>query len=146
MNKWFPGFQLQLSRKDINRAEQSRRLFGEKLVEHRDVLRKKVKEELLLSTVYSIGKKGDFIPNGFVLKTGWQRCLRDRAGLCGMNFLIVLLHWTVFNCLILSWNFLSLGPKHLIRDKINEVQCLLGVDRLVRELRENKTDGEKIVR
>ena len=33
---------------------------------------------------------------------------------------------------------LSLGPKHPVRDKFNEVYFLAVVDRLVRELRENK--------
>ena len=39
---------------------------------------------------------------------------------------------------------LSLGPKHLVRDKFNEVHFLADVDRLDRELRENNTQGEKL--
>ena len=39
---------------------------------------------------------------------------------------------------------LSLGPKHPVRDKFNEVHFLADVDRLVRELTENNTDGEKL--
>ena len=38
----------------------------------------------------------------------------------------------------------SLGPKHPVRDKFNEVHFLADVDRLVRELRENNTDGEEL--
>ena len=38
---------------------------------------------------------------------------------------------------------LSLGPKHPVRDKLNELHFLAHVDRLRRELRENNTDGEK---
>ena len=41
-------------------------------------------------------------------------------------------------------DFLSLGPKHPVRDKFNELHFLGDVDRLVRELRENNTDGEKL--
>ena len=41
---------------------------------------------------------------------------------------------------------LSLGPKHLLRDKFNEVQFLADVDMFVLEieLRETKTVGEKL--
>ena len=39
---------------------------------------------------------------------------------------------------------LSLGKKHPVRDKFNEVHFLADVDRLVRELRENNIDAEKL--
>ena len=39
---------------------------------------------------------------------------------------------------------LSLGPKHPVRDKFNEVHFLADVDRLVGELRANNTYGEKL--
>ena len=39
---------------------------------------------------------------------------------------------------------LSLGPKHPVRDKFNEVHFLADVNRLDRELRENITHGEKL--
>ena len=39
---------------------------------------------------------------------------------------------------------LSLGPKHSIRDKFNEMHFLADVDRLVCELRESSTDGERL--
>ena len=39
---------------------------------------------------------------------------------------------------------LSLGSKHPVRDKFNEVQFLADVDKFVVELRENNTDGEKL--
>ena len=39
---------------------------------------------------------------------------------------------------------LSLCPKHPVRDKFNEVHFLADADRLVCELRENNTDGEKL--
>ena len=41
-------------------------------------------------------------------------------------------------------DILSLGPKHPVRDKFNEVHFLADVDKLVRELRENNTEGEKL--
>ena len=50
-----------------------------------------------------------------------------------MDLIIMLLHWTVLNCQILP--DVSLGPKH---------QVSADVDRLIRELRENNTDGEKL--
>ena len=39
---------------------------------------------------------------------------------------------------------LSFGPKHPVRDKFNGVHFLADVDRLILELRENNTDGEKL--
>ena len=50
-----------------------------------------------------------------------------------MDLIIMLLHWTVLNCQILP--DVSLGPKH---------QVSADVDRLIREIRENNTDGEKL--
>ena len=41
-------------------------------------------------------------------------------------------------------DILSLGPKHPVRDKFNEVYFLADVDKLVLELRENSTEGEKL--
>ena len=41
-------------------------------------------------------------------------------------------------------DILSLGPKHPVRDKFNEVNFLADVDKLLRELRENNTEGEKL--
>ena len=40
-------------------------------------------------------------------------------------------------------DILSFGPKHPVRDKYTEVQFLADVDKLVRELCKNKTEGEK---
>ena len=40
-------------------------------------------------------------------------------------------------------DIVSLGPKHPVRDKFNEVHFLADVDKLVRELRENNTEGDK---
>ena len=39
---------------------------------------------------------------------------------------------------------LPLGPKHPVRDKINEVLFFGNLNRLVRELREHKTVVEKV--
>ena len=39
-------------------------------------------------------------------------------------------------------DILSLGPKHPVRDKFNEVHFLADIDELVRELRENNTEAE----
>ena len=41
-------------------------------------------------------------------------------------------------------DILSLGTKHPVRDNINEVHFLADVDKLVRELRENNTEVEKL--
>ena len=42
------------------------------------------------------------------------------------------------------FDILSLGPKHPVRDNINEVHFLADVDKLVRELRKNNTEVEKL--
>ena len=39
---------------------------------------------------------------------------------------------------------LSLGSKHPVMDKFNEVHFLADVDKSVRELRKNNTDGENL--
>ena len=41
-------------------------------------------------------------------------------------------------------DILSLGPKHPVRDKFNKVHFLADVDELVRELRKNNTEVEKL--
>ena len=40
--------------------------------------------------------------------------------------------------------FLSYGPKHPIKDKLNELHFLANVDKLVRNLRANELEGEKL--
>ena len=41
-------------------------------------------------------------------------------------------------------DILSLGPKHSIRDRSDEVNLLANEDRLVREFRDNNTDRERL--
>ena len=41
-------------------------------------------------------------------------------------------------------DILSLGPKHPVRDKFNEVHFLAGVDKHVGELNENRSEVEKL--
>ena len=41
-------------------------------------------------------------------------------------------------------DILPLGPKHPVRDKFNEVHFLADVNNILRELRESKTEGEKL--
>ena len=41
-------------------------------------------------------------------------------------------------------DILSLGPKHPVRDKFNEVHFLAGVNKHVGELNENKSEVEKL--
>ena len=41
-------------------------------------------------------------------------------------------------------DILLLGPKDPVREKFNEVHFLAEVDKLVRELRENNTEREKL--
>ena len=41
-------------------------------------------------------------------------------------------------------DILSLGPKHSMRDRSDEVHLLANEDRLVREFRDNNTDRERL--
>ena len=42
-------------------------------------------------------------------------------------------------------DILSVGPKHSVRDKYNEVHFLADVDKFIHKIRENNSEGEKIV-
>ena len=140
------SFQLKLLRKEISRAEQGRRLFEEKLGEDRGILRKEVKKELLLSIVYSIRKEmrdhSELIRKRLNDKLVKLSERQDRPLRNGSHNSVVTLDGVELPKFVLD--VLSLGPKHPVRDKFNEVHFLADVDRLVRELRENNTDGEKL--
>ena len=140
------SFQLKLLGKEINRAEQSRRFFEEKLGEDRGILRKEVKKELLPSVVYSIRKEmrdhSELISKRLNDKFGKLTERQDRPLQNGSHNNVVTLDGVELPKFNLD--VLSLGPKHPVRDKFNEVSFLADVDRLVHELWENNTDGEKL--
>ena len=139
------SFQLKLLGKEISRTEQGRRLFEEKLGEDRGILRKEVKKELLPSIVFSIRKD---MRDHFELfskrlndKLAKLSERQDRPLRNESHSIVVTLDGVELPKFVLD--VLSLGPKHPVRDKFNEVHFLADVDRLVRELRENNTDGSK---
>ena len=140
------SFQLKLLRKKINRAEQSRRFFEEKLGEDRGILRKEMKKELLPSVAYSIRKEmrdqSELISKRLNDEFGKLTERQDRSLRNGSHNNVVTLEGVELPKFVLD--VLSLGPKHPVRDKFNEVHFLADVDRLVRELWENNTDGEKL--
>ena len=67
---------------------------------------------------------------------------QDRPLLNGSHSNVVIMNGRELPKFVLD--ILSLGPKHPERDKFNEVHFLADVDKLVRELRENNTEGEKL--
>ena len=140
------SFQLKLLGKEISRGEQGRRLFEEKLGEDRGILRKEAKKELIPSIVYSIRKEmrdhSDLISKRLNDKLAKLSERQDRPLRNGSHNNVVKLDDVELLKFVLE--LLSLGPKHPVRDKFNEVHFLADLDRLVRELRKNNTDGEKL--
>ena len=140
------SFQLKHLRKEISRAEQCCRLFETKLGEDRVILRKEVKKELIPSIVYNIRKEmrdhSELFSKRLNDKLAKISEKQDRPLLNGSHNNVVTLEGVELPKFVLD--VLSLGPKHPVRDKFNEVHFLADVDRLFRELRENNTDGEKL--
>ena len=128
-----------------SQAQHGRRLFEEKLEENRDILRKEVKTELSPSVVYSIRKEMRF--HSKLISTRLKDKLaklserQDRPFRNGSLKDVVTLEGVELSRFVLD--VLSLGPKHPLRDNFNEGHFLADKDRLVCELREVHTDGER---
>ena len=121
-------------------------IVREKLGEDRGILRKEAKKELLTSIVYSIRKEmrdlSELLSKRLNDKLAKLSERQDKPLRNGSHNNVVTLDDVEQPKFVLD--VLSLGPKHPVRDKFNEVHFLADVDRLVRELRENNTDGEKL--
>ena len=138
------SFQIKLLRKEISCAEQGRRLSEEKLGEDRGSRRKELKKELLTSIVYSIRKEmrdhSELISKRLNDKLAKLSERQDRSLRNESHNNVATLDGVELPNFVMD--VLSLGPKHPVRDKFNEVHFLADVDRLDRELRGNNTDGE----
>ena len=140
------SFQLKLLKQEVNLAEKARKVFKEKLVTDRSNFRENVKPELMPSVVSCIKREmrnhSAMVQNRLIGKLDKLSERQDRPLRNGSHSNVVIMDGREFPNFALD--ILSLGPKQTVRDKFNEVHFLADVDKLVRELRENNTEGEKL--
>ena len=140
------SFQLKLLKQEINRSERGRKLFKEKLETDMSSFRENVKPEQMPSVVSCIKREmknhSARVQNRLNGKLDKLSERQDRPLRNGSHSNVVIMDGHELPKFLLD--ILSLGPKHPVRDKFNEVQILADVDKLLRELRENKTEGEKL--
>ena len=82
------------------------------------------------------------VQNRFIRKLEKLPERQDRLQRNGSHSNFVIMDIGEFPSFVLD--VLWLGTKHPVRDKIDEIKNLAGVDKVVRELRENKREGEKL--
>ena len=140
------SFQLKLLKQEINRAEKGRKAFKEKLETDRSNFRQNVKPELMASVVSCIKREmrnhSAMVQNRLNGKLDKLSEREDRPLRNGSHSNVVIMDGRELPKVVLD--ILSLRPKHPVRDKFNEVHFLADVDKLVRELLENNTEGEKL--
>ena len=140
------SFQLKLLKQEINRAEKDRKVFKEKLETDRSNFRENVKPELMPSVVSCI--KLEMRNHSAMVQSRLNGKLdnlserQDRPLRNGSRSDVVIMDGRELPTFVLD--FSSLGPKQPVKDKFNEVHFLADVDKLVRELRENNTEVEKL--
>ena len=129
-----------------SQAQHRRRLFEEKLGENRDILRIELKTELLPSVVYSIRKEMRYHPKQISRRLNDKLAKlsdrQDRSFRNGSLKDVVTLDGVELSRFVLD--VLPFSPKHSVREKFKEGHFLADLDRLVLELREINTDGEKL--
>ena len=128
----------------MNGAEKGRKVFKEKSEKDRSNFRENVRPELMPSVVGSIRRDNHsgMVQNRLNGKLNKLSERQDRPLRKGSHSNIVIMDGREHSISVLD--ILSLGPKHPVRDKFNEVHFLADVDNFVRELRENNTEGEKL--
>ena len=140
------SFQLKLLKREINRAEKGRKVFKENLETDRSNFRENVRPELMPSVVGSIRREmrnhSEMFQNRLNGKLDKLSERQDRPLRNGSHSNNVIMYGRELLKFVLD--ILSMGPKHPVRDKLNEVHFLADVDKLVCELREKNTDGEKL--
>ena len=139
-------FPLRLLKQEINSAEKGRKVFKEKLEIDRSNLRENVKPELMPSVVSCIKREmrnhSAMVQNRLIGKLDKMSEKQDRPLRNGSHSNVVIMDGRELPKFVLD--IISLGPKHPVRDKFNEVHLLADVDKFVRELREKNTEGEKL--
>ena len=142
------SFQLKLLTQEINRAEKGRKVFKEKLETDRSNFWETVRPELMPSVVGSIRREmknhSAMVQNRLNEKIDKLSERQDRPLRNGSHSNVVIMDGRELPKFVLD--ILSLGPKHPVREKFNEVHFLADVDKLVRELRANNTEGRSFVK
>ena len=140
------SFQLKLLKQEIKRAEKGRKVFKERLETDRSNFRENVRPELMPSVVGSIRREmtnhSAMVKNRLNGKLDKLSERKDKPLRNGSHSDVVIMDGRELPKFVLD--ILSLGPKHPVRDKFNEVHFLADVDKLVRELRQNNTEREKL--
>ena len=140
------SFQLKILKQVLNLAKKGRKVFNGKLQLDRSKVRENVRPELMPSIVSSLRHEmrnhSAMVKNRIngkldKLSERQNRLLRD-----GSHSNVVVMDGLELPKLILD--ILPLGPKHAVRDKFIELFFHEDVDKLVRESREIKTEGEKL--
>ena len=141
------SFHLQLLKQELNRAEKGHKVFKEKLETDRSNFRDNVRSELMPSVVGKIRRemrKHSAVVqnrlNGKLVKLSERQDIALRNG-SHSNVIMDGRERPKF-----VRDILSMGANHPVRAKFNEVHFLADVDKLIRELRENNTEGEKLVK
>ena len=116
-------------------------MFKEKLETDKIKFMENLRPELMPSTVISIRREirnhSAMVQNRLYGKLDKLSARQDRPLRNGSHSNVVKVDGCELPKFVLD--LLSLGPKHPVRDKFKEVHFLADVDKLVRELHENKT-------
>ena len=135
------SFQLKLLKEEINRAKKGRKVFKEKLATDRSNFRENVRQGLMPCLVFSIRRemRNQFamVKNRLNGKLDKFSERQDRPLRNGTHSNIVIMDECELPKFVLD--ILSLRPKHPVRHKFNEVHFIVEVDKLGRELRDDKT-------
>ena len=121
-------------------------MFKEKLETDRSNFRENVRPELMPSVVGSVKREmrnhSAMVQNRLNGKLDKLSERQDRPLWNGSHSNVVIMDGRELPNFVLE--ILSLGPKHPVSDKFNEVHFLGDVNKLVRELRENNAGGERL--
>ena len=120
------SFQSKLLKQEINRAEKGRKVFKEKLKTDRSKFREKVRPELMPSVVSSIRREmrnhSAMVQNRLNKKLDKLSERQERPLRNSSHSNVVIMDDSELPKFVLD--ILSLGPRHPVRDKFNEVTFL----------------------
>ena len=140
------SFKLKNLKQEIILAEKGRKMFKEKVETNRIIYRENVRPELMTSAVSRIRREmrnhSAMVQNRLNGKLDKLSERQDIPLWTGSRSNVVIMDGGELPNFVVD--ILSLGPKHPRRDKFNEVHFLADVDKLVRELRETRSEGEKL--
>ena len=140
------SFHIKLLKQQIKRAEKGRKVFKEKQATDRSKFRQNVRPELMPSNLCRFRRDmrnhSAMVQNKLNEKLDKLSERQDRPLRNDSHSNVLIMDGLELPKFVLD--VLSLRPEHPVRDKFNEVHFLADVDKHVRELPDNKTDGEKL--